>query len=392
MTVPEKQGTPVRYLLFGTFGLCLLSMIAVTRWLRNPCVDSEAQSVLHGTYNRHLEQMRAAMGTLRGEKGNDSPQASVLEAQIQQLQQQLYKTQGELEQQLKLAQEQKNHVVDQHQAAVAAFAAKTHRMEPTLERLPLPSDALDWSKRPKHAPTFQELYAQLYGKNFTEESNVVMTFVNPYNKVPHMQYPHSSVWLEGDKILTRLLEELKPDVPRFIVEAGSMHGGSAIRMAMELDKHGYKEVPYLCIDPWTGDLNMWLNRIVWEHLDVRDGRATTFDQFMLNVKQAIVDHKITSQHILPFPVSSVIGARWLQATAFQPNIIYLDSAHEVDETYYELCLYWHLLEPGGILMGDDYGWAAVRIDVDRFVKDKNLKLTMFGVYYNWFIKKSKLIL
>lgn len=390
MTVPEKQ-TPLRYLLFGTFGICMVSMVMITRWLRNPCVDEDAHSVLHTTYNRHLEQMRTAIGALRGEKSNDNPQVGVLEAQIQQLQAQLYKTQGELEQQLKLSQVQKNHVVDQHQAAVQAFAAQTHRMEPTLERLPLPSDAIDWSKRTKRAPTFEELYAQLYGVNFTEASNVVMTFVNPYNKVPHMTYPHSSVWLEGDKILNRLLEELKPDVPRFIVEAGSMHGGSAIRMSMELDKHGYKDVPYLCIDPWTGDLNMWLNRIVWDHLDVRDGRATTFDQFMLNTKQAIVDKKITSHHIMPFPVSSVIGARWLQATAFQPNIIYLDSAHEVDETYYELCLYWHLLEPGGILMGDDYGWAAVRIDVDRFIKDKQLKLNMFGVYYNWFIKKPKVV-
>ena len=38
-------------------------------------------------------------------------------------------------------------------------------------------------------------------------------------------------------------------------------------------------------------------------------------------------------------VSSVIGARWLQATGFTPNLIYLDSAHEIDETYYELCLH-----------------------------------------------------
>merc|ERR1719158_1030662 len=160
-----------------------------------------------------------------------------------------------------------------------------------------------------------------------------------------MTYPHSSVWLEGDKIFTRLLEELKPDVPRFIVEAGSMHGGSAIRMSMELDKHGLTEVPILCIDPWTGDLNMWLNRIVWEHLDVRDGRATTFDQFVLNVRAAIKAGKISSHHIAPFPVSSIIGARWLQATGFQPNLVYLDSAHELDETYYELCLYWHILKP-----------------------------------------------
>merc|ERR550537_466050 len=160
-------------------------------------------------------------------------------------------------------------------------------------------------------------------------------------------------------------------------------------MASELDKRGLRDVPILCIDPWTGDLNMWLNRVVWEHLGVRDGRPTTYDQFMVNVRQAITEGTISPNHITPFPVSSIVGARWLQATHFTPNLIYLDSAHEIDETYYELCLYYNLLEPGGILMGDDYGWMAVRMDVDRFVKDKGLQLNMFGVYYNWFVRKPK---
>merc|ERR1719230_1598380 len=159
--------------------------------------------------------------------------------------------------------------------------------------------------------------------------------------------------------MDRVFKELGESKIKFIVEAGSMHGGSAIRMAMELDKRGLTEVPILCIDPWTGDLNMWLNRIVWEHLDVRHGRATTFDQFVLNVRKAITDKKISPHHINPFPVSSIVGARWLQATGFTPNIIYLDSAHEIDETYFELSLYWEILPVGGILMGDDYGWEAV---------------------------------
>merc|ERR550514_1225638 len=98
---------------------------------------------------------------------------------------------------------------------------------------------------------------------------------------------------------------------KFIVEAGSMHGGSAIRMAMELDKAGLTTVPILCVDPWTGDTNMWLNRIVWEHLGVRDGRATTFDQFMVNVASATKEGKISNQHIIPFPVTSIVGNRWL---------------------------------------------------------------------------------
>ena len=42
---------------------------------------------------------------------------------------------------------------------------------------------------------------------------------------------------------------------------------------------------------------------VWEHLDVRDGRATTYDQFMLNVRQAITDGHISKRHISPFPAT-----------------------------------------------------------------------------------------
>jgi len=261
------------------------------------------------------------------------------------------------------------------------------RMSPTLKRMPLVSDSEVFANRPKKAPTFPVLYEQLYGAAYSDDDNVVMSFTNPYGLTAHMDYPHSSMWLEGDKVMDRVFAELGRDGIKFIVEAGSMHGGSAIRMAIELDKRGLRDVPILCIDPWTGDLNMWLNRVVWEHLNVKDGRATTYDQFMVNVQKAITDKSIAPHHITPFPVSSVIGARWLQATGFTPQLIYLDSAHEVDETYYELCLYYNLLEPGGILMGDDYGWEAVRLDVDRFIKDKNLKLNMFGVYMNWFVKK-----
>eukprot|EP00397_Hematodinium_sp_SG-2012_P048253 GEMP01055210.1.p1 GENE.GEMP01055210.1~~GEMP01055210.1.p1 ORF type:complete len:265 (+),score=48.67 GEMP01055210.1:598-1392(+) len=261
-------------------------------------------------------------------------------------------------------------------------------MEPNLIRNALVSDVEVWANRAKKAPTYEELYHQVFNSDWTAEGNVFKSFVNPYQKQSHMDYPHSSIWLKGDQVIDRVIEELKPQTINFIVEAGSMHGGSAIRMATELDKHGLREVPILCIDPWTGDLNMWLNRVVWEHLDPRDGRATTFDQFMVNVR-AFIEGGMSDKHIVPFAVSSIVGARWLQATNFQPNLIYLDSAHEEDETYVELCLYWDILAPGGILMGDDYGWLAVKNDVDRFVADRNLKLNFFGVFYNWWIQKEE---
>eukprot|EP00397_Hematodinium_sp_SG-2012_P050017 GEMP01057942.1.p1 GENE.GEMP01057942.1~~GEMP01057942.1.p1 ORF type:complete len:236 (+),score=38.43 GEMP01057942.1:530-1237(+) len=232
-------------------------------------------------------------------------------------------------------------------------------MEPNLIRNALVSDVEVWANRAKKAPTYEELYHQVFNSDWTAEGNVFKSFVNPYQKQSHMDYPHSSIWLKGDQVIDRVIEELKPQTINFIVEAGSMHGGSAIRMATELDKHGLREVPILCIDPWT-----------------------------VNVR-AFIEGGMSDKHIVPFAVSSIVGARWLQATNFQPNLIYLDSAHEEDETYVELCLYWDILAPGGILMGDDYGWLAVKNDVDRFVADRNLKLNFFGVFYNWWIQKEE---
>eukprot|EP00913_Durusdinium_trenchii_P002884 g2671.t1 len=134
-------------------------------------------------------------------------------------------------------------------------------------------------------------------------------------------------------------------MPRFIAEVGSLHGHSAIQMATVLDQLGMTQVPILCIDPFTGDTNM----------KIIDGRMTVFDQFMANVQFA-VNRSVSKHHILPFQATSTVGARW----------IFLDSAHELDETFLELSLYFKLLKPGGILFGDDYGWPA---DVERFVEE-----------------------
>ena len=51
-------------------------------------------------------------------------------------------------------------------------------------------------------------------------------------------------------------------------------------------------------------------------------------------------------------------------------MIYLDSAHEQGETLIELALYWNILQPGGILFGDDWSWMTVRCDVKKFVYAK----------------------
>ena len=52
-----------------------------------------------------------------------------------------------------------------------------------------------------------------------------------------------------------------------------------------------------------------------------------------------------------------------------PDVIYLDSAHEVEETLIEVKLAYSVLKPYGILFGDDWAWDGVRHDVVKFARE-----------------------
>ncbi|CAK9026775.1 Hypothetical protein SCF082_LOCUS17652 [Durusdinium trenchii] len=216
----------------------------------------------------------------------------------------------------------------------------------------------------------QELHWELFAKD-CEEDHVVQNFSNPYGIRPNFKnYPHSNLL---PQFFTEILDILQLEqMPRFIAEVGSLHGHSAIQMATVLDQLGMTQVPILCIDPFTGDTNMWASyqtdRSVAGWVKIIDGRMTVFDQFMANVQFA-VNRSVSKHHILPFQATSTVGARWLAQKGFVPDLIFLDSAHELDETFLELSLYFKLLKPGGILFGDDYGWPAVKEDVERFVEE-----------------------
>jgi hypothetical protein len=220
--------------------------------------------------------------------------------------------------------------------------------------------------KPKYA-TFDELYLKLFRKTFDPDSNIISNFSNPYKLTPSFsKFPHSNLTPE---LFGEVLDIMMPMIPRLVVEVGSLFGHSAILMGSMLDQAGLGEVPVLCIDPWTGDLNMWNNRddpMVDGWTQVADGRMLAFDQFMVNVQFA-TSRTLKLRHLLPFHATSTIGARWLKAEGLTPDIIFLDSAHEQDETLMEILMYYQLLAPGGILLGDDYGWPGVKHDVDQFV-------------------------
>jgi hypothetical protein len=204
----------------------------------------------------------------------------------------------------------------------------------------------------------QQLLENLYSNN--------SPYLSCEEKYIDNGYPHTN-------ILYDLLEILFVNIePNYIVECGSMLGGSAIRMAETL-KRVNKPAEIICIDPFTGDVNMWdwersseINNN-WKFLRLENGIPTIYKRFLANCKYNGFEDKI-----FPINATTSVGIKLLQRLLTQnriselPNYIYLDSAHEKNETFIELSICWDCLINNSILFGDDWNWDAVREDVIIF--------------------------
>merc|ERR1719491_667610 len=94
---------------------------------------------------------------------------------------------------------------------------------------------------------------------------------------------------------------------------------------------------------------------------------------------------------MPLRVSSISGMRILQALHEDmrirdlPQVIYLDSAHEPNETLLEVREAWRTLQSPGVLFGDDWSWPGVRQDIALFAAESGLPpLTPFKLsQFDW---------
>lgn len=204
-----------------------------------------------------------------------------------------------------------------------------------------------------------------------DELRVMILNQDPYAVAgePDYRYEHTHI---TDAVIDEVLDRVRP---RFWLELGSMLGGSAIRVARRIEARG-SDCGVVCVDPFCGDVNMhhWEFELAksggWRFLQLVNGRPTIFERFAANVREAGLTHRI-----LPIHATAIVGMRYLDRIhqlgylSGLPEVIYLDAAHEAGETLLELRTAWGLLPEGGVLMGDDWDWLAVRRDVQRFTDE-----------------------
>jgi hypothetical protein len=137
----------------------------------------------------------------------------------------------------------------------------------------------------------------------------------------------------------------------------------------------------LAVDTFLGDINMRLKPEFQSVMQLKNGMPQMYGIFL----QRMV-HEQIDDIVVPFTIHSVVAARIIAALEWTVDVVYVDSAHELGETYIEILMYWQLLRPGGVLIGDDYmSFPAVRHDVDKFCNTYGVEVELFEG--EWMIRK-----
>ena len=198
-------------------------------------------------------------------------------------------------------------------------------------------------------------------------------------------------WHSQDPVFAALIKEVQP---KAIIEVGTWKGASALHMAQLTGPTTDAVMPILdtvmgipiyCVDTWMGGIDHMLHED--EPNQNSDfmrfhGYPQVYFQFLHNVMQSPHAHRI-----YPIPNTSACAARLLLEHKIIADLIYIDGDHTYEGCFSDLCHYWHLLRPGGVIFGDDFGdFISIQHATQRFVYEYNLKMEVVTNTF-WTIKK-----
>jgi hypothetical protein len=172
--------------------------------------------------------------------------------------------------------------------------------------------------------------------------------------------------------------------PRTIIEVGTWKGASAIHMADICNEATLANTKIICIDTWLGALEFWKNlddKDRYVSLNTLYGFPQVYYQFLANV--CYTGHQ---DRIVPLPMTSAIGARFLHDNKVRGDLIYVDASHDYEDVLADIRAYWPLLNVGGIMFGDDYNtWEGVR----DAVQDSGIPFKCTEDGRHWYMERVK---
>ena len=209
---------------------------------------------------------------------------------------------------------------------------------------------------------------------------------NPYTNFNNSFYVKDDKILEHVKKRTEELEYVFSCICKFntkrIFEVGSFLGASAIVMSEVCKKNFNIKPEIVCIDTWLGSIDHWFSDEYRNDLKIKNGYPNIFYQFLGNVLR--FGHQ---DCIVPFPCTSLDAAKFFLKEKITADIVYIDGAHDYDSVLRDCFFYYDVLNPGGVLFGDDFHISNrdVMTAVQDFVVTKKVKLLVSNA--KWIVNK-----
>lgn len=173
-----------------------------------------------------------------------------------------------------------------------------------------------------------------------------------------------------------------------IIELGTWKGSSALEMAKYYKNKGQNPSVF-CVDTWNGAGFHRRDDFWYNQLKCKNGYPQIYYQFLSNVV-----HNNCEEYIIPIPLNSLDGARFLRGDflkelQIKADLIYIDASHEYEDVLNDINFYYPLLKEDGILFGDDYdiGWPGVVKAVDLFVNLNNLNNRFSNIRSQWILNQ-----
>jgi len=173
-------------------------------------------------------------------------------------------------------------------------------------------------------------------------------------------------WHSNHPYLTRAMEDVRPTI---VVEVGVWKGASVVTMAKALQRLKLDAV-VIAIDTWLGSSEHYLWEKFIPDMDFEFGYPRLYHKFASNIcKEDVADY------VVPLPLDSINAFQFLKEKGIRADVLHIDAGHDYLSVMADLKAWWPQLNPGGILIGDDYfkkpligqgKWPEVRQAFDEF--------------------------
>jgi predicted O-methyltransferase YrrM len=170
--------------------------------------------------------------------------------------------------------------------------------------------------------------------------------------------------------------------PRIILDVGVWKGASTIFLARAAQEAGLDAV-VVGIDTFLGSPEHWNpNRPdrMMDSLRLRHGWPGLYWQFLSNIVHAGLQDRVVPLAQTSENAAVILGQRGIKA-----DLIHIDAAHEKEPVLRDCRMFWRILRPGGMLIGDDWPWPGVQEAAQAFAAETGLELEVQSP--KWMLRK-----